>query len=95
MIHFNFAIRNPWASSKDFKNLWFTAFGTPFKRKFIEMEVYKDSTLITLHANITTRQDHAGFDFEIGLFGYCFHFTFYDNRHWDYEKGTWEVYDLS
>jgi hypothetical protein len=39
------------------------------------------------------RQDHAGFDLEAGLFGYCVHFNFYDNRHWDYEKKVWETYE--
>ena len=27
--------------------------------------------------------DHAGFDFDIEIFGLYFIFTVYDNRHWD------------
>ena len=83
MISFNFNIRNPW--SNKFKNLWNRAYKTPFENKFIELEVTKDFTLISFMFNWTIRQSHAGLDLEAGLFGYCFHFNFYDNRHWDYE----------
>lgn len=90
MINFNFNIRNP--KSNTFKNLWCRAYKTPLKNKFIELECYKDCTLVSFYFNWTARQSHAGLDLEAGLFGYCFHFNFYDNRHWDYDKNQYEVY---
>lgn len=91
MISFNFNLRNPW--SKQFKNLWSTFYVTPFKNKFIELEVYKDSYIVSFNFNWTIRQSHAGLDIELGLFSYCVHFNFYDNRHWNNEEGRWCVYD--
>lgn len=90
MINFHFSIRNPW--SQQFKNLWCRVYDTPHKNKFIELEVYKDSSLLSFHLNITTRQSHAGLDFEFGLLSYCFHFNFYDSRHWNYEEGRYYKY---
>lgn len=90
MIHLNFSLRNPW--SQKFKNLWCRVYDTPHKNKFIELEIYKDSSLMSLSLAWTVRQSHAGLDFEIGAFGYCFHFNFYDNRHWNYEQGRWMFY---
>jgi hypothetical protein len=91
MINFNFNLRNPWY--RIFKNLWVRAYATPFKHKFIEMEVYEDSTILSFSFNWTARCDHAGVSIELGLFGYTFHFNFYDNRHWNDEEGRWCIYD--
>jgi len=43
---------------------------------------------ITLKWN--RRTDHAGFIFDIQLFGFYFIFQVYDNRHFDYEFNCWE-----
>lgn len=90
MISVNFNLRNP--RSNEFKNLWCKSYTTPFKNKFIELEVIKDATLVTVMFNWTVRQSHAGLDLELGLFGYNFHFNFYDNRHWNIEQGRWIIY---
>ena len=37
--------------------------------------------------------DHAGFLLDIEILGLYFIFTIYDNRHWDYEKDQWQVYE--
>lgn len=89
MINFNFNIRNPY--SQQFKNLWCKMWGVNL-HKYIELEVYKDSSLLYINFNWTIRQSHAGLDIELGLLGYCVHFTFYDNRHWNYEEGRWMFY---
>lgn len=81
MISFNFNIRNPW--SQRFENLWNRAYDTPFKHKFLELEVLKDSTMVSFSFRFTTRQHHAGLTIETGLLGYSFLFQIYDNRHWD------------
>lgn len=90
MISFNFNIRNPW--SEQFKNYWSRAWDTPFKHKFIELEFYKDSTLLSIIFVHTIHQSHAGLDIELGLLGYNVHFNFYDNRHWNYEEHRWMIY---
>jgi hypothetical protein len=89
MISFNFNLRNPW--SKDFKNLWCRVYDTPFKHKYIELEVTKDFTLVSFMFNWTVRQSHAGIDLELGLFGYNVHFQFYDNRHWSRFTNDWDT----
>lgn len=88
MISLNFNLRNPWSTT--FKNLWCRVYHTPFKNKFIELEVTRDFTLISFMFNWTVRQSHAGLDIELGLLGYNIHFNFYDNRHWDGNSNRWE-----
>lgn len=83
MINLNFSIRNPW--SNKFKNLWCRSYRTPFEHKFIELEIYKDSTIVSFMFNWTIRQSHAGLDLEVSLIGYCVRFNFYDGRHWESE----------
>lgn len=90
MININFTIRNPW--SNQFKNIWNRSWSTPFKNKFIELEVIKDVTLISFQFNWTIRQSHAGLELEAGLFGYCIQFNLYDSRHWDYDNNCYELY---
>ena len=90
MISFNFNLRNPWNNT--FKNLWSRVYATPFKHKFIELELYKDSFIVSFNFNWTIRQSHAGLDLELGLFGYDVHFQFYDNRHWNTQAGRWMQY---
>ena len=87
MFSLNFNIRNPWSNT--FNNLWSRAYTTPFKNKFIELEVTRDFTLVSFMFNWTVRQSHAGLDLELGLFGYCVHFNFYDIRHWDNKTKGW------
>jgi hypothetical protein len=88
MISLSFNIRNPWSNT--FKNIRCRAYSTPFKHKFIELELTQDCNLISFVFSYTVHQDHAGLTLEAGLFGYCTHFQFYDNRHWDYARGEWE-----
>ena len=90
MISFNFHLRNPWHVT--FKNLWCCVFKTPFKNKFIELELTKDFSLLTVSFDWTVRQSHAGLSLELGIFGYNIHFNFYDNRHWDAETNNWANY---
>jgi len=44
--------------------------------------------------NFTTywnrKMDHAGFIFEITLFGLSSHFQIYDTRHWDFYENNWK-----
>ena len=88
MINLRLSISIPW--SERFKNLYAKVGKTPFKYKFWEFQILKSNDLITLDSRITTRQDHAGSNLELGLLGYEIHFTFYDNRHWNYKENRWE-----
>jgi hypothetical protein len=90
MFSLNFNIRNPYSTA--FKNLWCRSYVTPFKNKFIELEFYRDFTVVSFTFNYTMRQSHAGLDTEIGLFGYNARLNFYDSRHWNAAAGRWMHY---
>ncbi len=89
MISFSFNIRNPY--SQQSKNLW-SKMWYVYTNKYAELEVYKDSSLLSFNFSWTIRQSHAGLDIEFGLLGYCVHFNLYDNRHWNYTEGRWMIY---
>lgn len=91
MISFNFNISNPWSNT--FKNLWCKSYVTPFEHKFIELEVLKDTSILSFMFRLSTRQSHSGLSLELGVLGYSFNFNFYDDRHWDYKQGRYYVYD--
>ncbi len=79
LLNIDFKIHNLWAGK--FKNLWSRGYGTPFKNKFIELELYKYSYLVGFHFYWYVQTDHPGVDCEFSLFGYTLHFKFYDSRH--------------
>lgn len=100
MIYFKFSIANPFAKSagsgliqSDYieidksvsKN---KAFSIQFSRWATAWEIF--------HISIDTQlsgHDHAGLELQLEILGFFFDMRLYDKRHWDYEKGTWEVYD--
>ena len=90
MISFNFNLSNPW--SKRWKNVWSKTYNTPFEHKFLELEVIKDSSIVSLMFRLSARQSHGGLNMELGLVGYSFNFNFYDNRHWNYELDRYYNY---
>jgi hypothetical protein len=83
MIAFSFDLINPWG--KRWKNVWSKTYNTPFEHKFLELEVLKDTSILSFSFRLTTRQSHGGLFMELGVLGYSFTFNFYDNRHWSYE----------
>lgn len=89
MIRLNFNLRNPWSSR--FENIKCWAGKTFFKNKCWEFELLKTTDILSLSFAFTVRQDHAGLDIEAGILGYCLHFNFYDNRHWDDDSNRWET----
>ena len=91
MISFNFNLTNPW--SKRWQNMWCCSYATPFKNKFLELEVIKDASIVSFMCRLTTRQSHSGLYFDLGILGYSFSFNFYDNRHWNYEANRYFKYD--
>jgi hypothetical protein len=91
MISLQFSLTNPWSSR--FNNLKHWSGYTPFRNKFWELELLQDASILTCELFITSRRDHAGVSIELGLLGYSVHFTFYDNRHWNYRSSMWEKHE--
>jgi hypothetical protein len=91
MISLNFNISNPW--SHRFENLWCKSYVTPFKHKFLEMELLKDTSILSFMFQLAGRTSHGGLSMELGLLGYSFSFNFYDNRHWNYDAGRYFKYN--
>ena len=87
MINFNFNISSPWHRPFNAIKSWTGK--TLFANKFWELEIYRDSTVLSFTFSMTVRQDHAGLRVELGLLGYCAQYTFYDNRHWDYNNSQY------
>lgn len=90
MIDISFNISHPF--EVEFKNFWCKSCSTPFKHKYVELELHTIETLIGFNFLWTTRRDHAGIDIQLSLFGICLHFNFYDNRHWNDQEGRWKIY---
>ena len=55
---------------------------------------YYSGSLIDIDVSLSTREDHAGFEITLGVFGYGIHFHIYDTRHWNYELKQWEVHNF-
>lgn len=91
MINFRFSIENPCVDR--FETVWWKAGKTFFKHKFWEFQIMRTTDVIAWDIRYTVRQDHAGLDVWLGLFSYSLNLKIYDNRHWNYEKGCWEVYE--
>lgn len=80
MIYITFVLHNPWSNRHQIvANKVFSV----TENKSIEIGLYRNSCIIEFSFTIRgLKQDHAGLGFDIGLFGYNFDFSFYDNRHY-------------
>ena len=90
MINLRLSIVNPWSS------LWNAGWawgGKITKNKSWECQIYRCNTIAEFMFEFKTRQDHAGLRLEFGLLSWCLTFVVYDNRHWNYDKECWEIYD--
>jgi hypothetical protein len=47
-------------------------------------------SLFDIDFSWSIREDHAGIELTLGLFGYGIGFRIYDTRHWDYEQGCYQ-----
>jgi hypothetical protein len=91
MINLKFEILNPWQNDKVWDILWNKS-GFVTKNKAWEFSGYRTGHIINVVFALRFQGDHAGTRLIFGLFGYEFELHFYDTRHWDYEKNTWECY---
>ena len=90
MINFSFSIRNP------FSNRWECLANPSWvigRHKAIELQFDRCSDIIGLCVRLTARQDHAGVFVSASLLGYDAMLHFYDTRHWNEEKGRYNIYD--
>lgn len=92
MIYINLNFRNPWWTDR-FASIKTWHGPTMIANKYWEVQIIKNDNLFRFEFGFTIMEDHAGINLELGLFGYEVHFTFYDNRHWDYEQRRWVVYN--
>lgn len=44
---------------------------------------------IDFRFKLDRKTDHAGFHFELELFGYYFYLNIQDSRHWNYKEDRW------
>lgn len=92
MIYFNINIRNPLWYDR-FASLWCKSGNTLWKNKHWELQFMKIEELFRIEFEYTVKQDHAGVRLELALLGYKLAASFYDSRHWNYEKNHWENYE--
>ncbi len=89
MIKSRLEIRNPWSKDR-FKNLGCMS-GKITQNTAWELEhTFYDGMLVDLDFEFTTKQNHAGLRFCLGILGYAIGFTVYDTRHWSSETNTWQ-----
>ena len=93
MIHLALNITNPWSrlTYNSLKFGWNSS--TPWKHKFLELDLRRSKTIIAVSFVVSHRCSHAGFEILLGLFGYDLMFALYDYRHWDYTTNDWEKPD--
>jgi hypothetical protein len=95
MIRFAFSIKNIWAKDLPHKD-YFYYHKRISENKSFETQIYSSSAynFFKLYLDASWRgEDHAGPSLEIELGKYRIDIKIYDHRHWDYETGSWEVYD--
>ncbi len=89
MINFSFGLRNPFSDRWD--NIYNRS--AVLGKKAVEFEVYRDTTIVSFAFRWNIRQDHAGMNLELGLFGYTVSAQYYDTRHWNEEAGRFYNYN--
>jgi len=72
-----------------FKNLGCVSGRLGANRAWELEHTYYSGSLFDIDTSFSIREDHAGFELTLGLFGYGIHFRIYDTRHWDYARGIW------
>ena len=96
MIKTTLTIRNPFAKDEHCLLTWHKSIALT-KNKTFEIELGSASmyNLLLFSLDLSWRgHDHAGPEFHVELFGFEATVKIYDNRHWNYNKGTWQRYDV-
>lgn len=95
MIHFSFNINNPFhtLSNTNVTN-YIVKNWRLSKNKSFEFQLCRAGSIYNLFGiELDTRikgRHHAGINFDLDLCGYVLILNLIDNRHWDFEHGTWD-----
>jgi hypothetical protein len=93
MIRIDFSLGNPF-KHKPWRDLyqgeWLITKNTVFEIGFFRYAYNIAEVTLDLRWQ---GSDHAGPEFEIGLFGWQMRLALKDTRHWDYQNNTWQKYD--
>lgn len=89
MFNLSFGLRNPFSDRWD--NIYNRS--AVLGKKAVEVEVYRDTTIVSFEFRWNIRQDHAGMSLDLGLLGYTVSAQYYDTRHWNNEKGRYYIYN--
>jgi hypothetical protein len=92
MLKLRIGILNPF-KFEEFRHIWRCNWAVT-KNKTLELEFYRYAyEVVSVDLDLSWRgRDHAGPDFELNILGWSFRIALPDNRHWDWEKDTWEKY---
>ena len=60
------------------------------QNKSVDLSILKSNAIIGCGLEFTQRQDHAGLNIDVSLFGFDFNVNLHDNRHWDVDANDWE-----
>jgi hypothetical protein len=92
MIRFRFGVANPF-KCKEFRNIWDRSW-TVTENKTLELQFYRYAyEVFSCDLDLVWKgSDHAGPNFELNILGWNVRLSLIDNRHWDYNRDTWEEY---
>lgn len=82
MIYICCSLRKPWYEGWRNIRTWSGRVkGT--KHKFWEIQLGRCNYFLRTELSVTTQEDHAGIEFEVGFLNYFINFHVYDHRHWN------------
>jgi len=66
------------------------------EHKFLEIELDRfkiedTGSWFKILIDLSTKRDHAGFQFSLDFLGFFGNIQIYDHRHWDHERQDWNV----
>jgi hypothetical protein len=90
MLKFRFGVANPF-KFKEFRNIWNRSW-TVTENKTLELQFYRYAyEVFNCDLDLVWKgSDHAGPNFELNILGWNVRLGLIDNRHWDYNRDTWE-----
>jgi hypothetical protein len=94
-MYFSFSISFPYKIQKDQIDYIEKTYVIT-KNKSLEIQLSKwgnGYTLFGIRIIPSWYRSHSGLEIELELFNYSLIINFCDNRHWDYQKGTWSTED--
>ena len=90
MIHFTFALYNPF-SRRDHRSK--TLYTRLFGYKTFDIEYTRDNAILEFWLRYTIRESHAGIILSLSLLSYGISITLDDVRHWNRVTNDWEKFD--